>query len=268
MITIAAERSGLAGRALLAGRRAGRVLVRLSRLPEHGAARPAAGHRILPTWMRAVTSTSTTPARACRPRRSWPRMPSGSRGRCFGNPHSAHPASAASTDLIEQTRLAVLAHFNAPPEEYAAIFTPNATGACRLVGEAYPFGPRTRLVLTWDNHNSVNGIREFAAARGAVTRYVPFGSPELRVDDDADRPGAGPARAAAAGCSPTRRRATSAGCGIRWPGSRWPMSTATTSCWTRRRTCRRAGWTCPWSSPISWRSAGTRCSATRPASAA
>jgi len=55
--------------------------------------------------------------------------------------------------LVERARLAVLAHFNAPPEEYAAIFTPNATGACRLVGEAYPFGPRTRLVLTWDNHN-------------------------------------------------------------------------------------------------------------------
>ena len=70
------------------------------------------------------------------------------RGRCFGNPHSENPASAASTELIERARLAVLAHFNAPPEEYAAIFTPNATGACRLVGEAYPFGPRTRLVLT------------------------------------------------------------------------------------------------------------------------
>ena len=109
------------------------------------------------------------------------------RGGCFGNPHSEHPASAASTELIEQTRLAVLAHFNAPPEEYAAIFTPNATGACRLVGEAYPFGPRTRLVLTQDNHNSVNGIREFARSRGALTQYVPFSSPELRVDDDAIR---------------------------------------------------------------------------------
>jgi len=107
------------------------------------------------------------------------------RDRCFGNPHSENPASAASTELIERARHAILAHFNAPPEEYAAIFTPNATGACRLVGEAYPFGPRTRLVLTQDNHNSVNGIREFARARGAVTRYVPFGSPELRVDDDA-----------------------------------------------------------------------------------
>jgi len=109
------------------------------------------------------------------------------RGQCFGNPHSENPTSAASTELIEQARLAVLAHFNAPPEEYAAIFTPNATGACRLVGEAYPFGPRTPLVLTYDNHNSVNGIREFARSRGAITQYVPFGSPELRVDDEAIR---------------------------------------------------------------------------------
>src|SRR5271169_4778268 len=123
------------------------------------------------------------------------------RGGCFGNPHSENPTSAASTELIERARLAVLAHFNAPPEEYAVIFTPNATGACRLIGEAYPFGRRTRLVLTQDNHNSVNGIREFAASRGAVTQYVPFCSPELRVDDDAMRqalaqPGPGPLGAA------------------------------------------------------------------------
>ena len=59
------------------------------------------------------------------------------RGRCFGNPHSANPTSAASTELIEQARLAVLEYFSAPLGEYAAIFTPNATGACRLVGEAW-----------------------------------------------------------------------------------------------------------------------------------
>jgi len=109
------------------------------------------------------------------------------RGRCFGNTHSENPSSAASTELIERARRAVLAHFSASPEEYTVIFTPNATGACRLVGEAYPFGPRTRLVLTYDNHNSVNGIREFARSRGALTHYVPFCSPELRVDDDAVR---------------------------------------------------------------------------------
>jgi selenocysteine lyase/cysteine desulfurase len=109
------------------------------------------------------------------------------RSRCFGNPHSENPASVASSKLIERARRAVLAHFNAPPEEYAVIFTPNATGACRLVGEGYPFGPGARLVLTCDNHNSVNGIREFARSRGAVTQYVPFDRHDLRVGDDAIR---------------------------------------------------------------------------------
>ena len=50
------------------------------------------------------------------------------RGGCFGNPHSENPASAASTVLIEQARAAVLRYFNAAAEEYAVIFTPNATG--------------------------------------------------------------------------------------------------------------------------------------------
>ena len=30
-----------------------------------------------------------------------------------------------------------------------------------------------RFLLTFDNYNSVNGIREFARARGAETTYVP-----------------------------------------------------------------------------------------------
>lgn len=115
-------------------------------------------------------------------------------GGCFGNPHSENPTSAASTELVERARRSVLAHFNAPPEEYAVIFTPNASGACRLVGEAYPFGPRTRFVLTHDNHNSVTGIREFARARGSVTEYVPFSSPDLRVGDEAVHAALGRAR--------------------------------------------------------------------------
>ncbi len=192
------------------------------------------------------------------------------RGGCWGNPHSQNPTSAAATELIERTRSAVLAHFNAPPEEYAAIFTPNASGACRLVGEAYPFSARTRLVLTYDNHNSVNGIREFARARGAVTHYVPVllaraPGGRWRHTPGSGRAQAGPARRglasgaadgwppgpagaggpsgsgprpgrqvrersgrwrrdptrprpAGAGCLPTRRKATSAGCSIplRW----------------------------------------------------
>ena len=103
-------------------------------------------------------------------------------GNLFGNPHSVNPTSEASTLLVEQARARVLAHFNADPGEYTAVFTPNATGAARLVGEAYPFTRRTRLVLTFDNHNSVNGLREFARRGHARTVYVPTRAPELRVD--------------------------------------------------------------------------------------
>jgi selenocysteine lyase/cysteine desulfurase len=106
-------------------------------------------------------------------------------GALFGNPHSVNPTSVASTELVEQARARVLAHFNASPDEYTAVFTPNATGAARLVGEAYPFTRRTRLVLTFDNHNSVNGLREFARRGRAKTVYVPTQAPELRVDPDA-----------------------------------------------------------------------------------
>jgi selenocysteine lyase/cysteine desulfurase len=102
----------------------------------------------------------------------------------LGNPHSINPTSSASTELVERARAAVLRFFNAAPEEYVAIFTPNATGALRLVGEAYPFHPGDRFLLTFDNHNSVNGIREFARARGAETTYVPSVAPRLRVDED------------------------------------------------------------------------------------
>jgi selenocysteine lyase/cysteine desulfurase len=100
---------------------------------------------------------------------------------CFGNPHSENPTSSASTHLVEQARDAVLRHFNTTQDDYAVIFTANATGACRLVGEAYPFRSRGRLVLTGDNHNSVNGLREFARAQGARVAYVPMTAPELRV---------------------------------------------------------------------------------------
>ncbi|HEY6792442.1 MAG TPA: aminotransferase class V-fold PLP-dependent enzyme [Trebonia sp.] len=102
---------------------------------------------------------------------------------CLGNPHSENPTSSASTRLVEQARAAILRHFNTTQDDYAVIFTPNATGACRLVGEAYPFRRHSRLVLTADNHNSVNGIREFARARGARVAYVPLTAPELRVSD-------------------------------------------------------------------------------------
>ncbi|MEU8406450.1 aminotransferase class V-fold PLP-dependent enzyme [Micromonospora sp. NPDC048842] len=99
----------------------------------------------------------------------------------YSNPHSENPTSVAAGSLVESARRAVLDFFRADPAEYAVIFTPNASGACRLVGEAYDFGRAAKLVLTWDNHNSVNGIREYARSARASVRYLPLNGPELRV---------------------------------------------------------------------------------------
>ena len=100
----------------------------------------------------------------------------------FGNPHSINPTSSRSTALVEATRRQVLAWFDADPDEYEAIFTGNASHALKLVGESYPFEAGDRFLLTFDNHNSVNGIREFDRVRGAETTYLPLAA-ELRVDE-------------------------------------------------------------------------------------
>ena len=128
----------------------------------------------------------------------------------YGNPHSANPTSSAATALVEHARAAVLRYFNAPESEYACIFTPNATGAIRLVGEAYPFD---RFLATSDNHNSVNGIREFARARGAAIAYVPVEAPDLRVARLADHldEAAGPSLFAYPGAIELLGRQASAG---------------------------------------------------------
>jgi molybdenum cofactor sulfurtransferase len=100
-----------------------------------------------------------------------------------GNPHSASRASAATTALVERARRAVLEWFHAGAD-YTAVFTLNATGALKHVAEGFPFAPGGRLLMTADNHNSVNGIREFACARGAEVDYAPLTFPELRIDPD------------------------------------------------------------------------------------
>jgi selenocysteine lyase/cysteine desulfurase len=102
-------------------------------------------------------------------------------GHVFGNPHSTSPSSQVMTTAVEQARHAVLAWFNAR-DAYTAVFTQNATAALKHVGESYPFGPGSRFLLTVDNHNSVNGIRELAVARGATVTYAPLTTPELRID--------------------------------------------------------------------------------------
>jgi molybdenum cofactor sulfurtransferase len=101
----------------------------------------------------------------------------------FGNPHSTNPSSQSMTQLDDSARAYVLKYFNASPQEYTVIFTQNASGALKLVGESYPFQVGANYLLTFDNHNSVNGIREFARRQGATVTYIPVVAPDLRVDE-------------------------------------------------------------------------------------
>jgi len=117
-------------------------------------------------------------------------------GKVLGNPHSESPTSTTSTELVERCRRRVADFFHASPAEYAVIFTANASNGLKLVGESYPFSKGDQFLLTFDNHNSVNGIREFDRARGATTRYVPLVPPDMRVSEatldaylDRGRPG-------------------------------------------------------------------------------
>ncbi|KAJ7496578.1 PLP-dependent transferase [Mycena latifolia] len=94
----------------------------------------------------------------------------------LGNTHSVSNSSKLSLKCADDARAAVLSFFRAPSDEYTVIFTPNATGALKLVGESYPFAGGSSYVLSCDSHNSVHGIREYAAYRGARVCYIPSAS--------------------------------------------------------------------------------------------
>ena len=101
---------------------------------------------------------------------------------CMGNPHSHHEPSSFAMGEIKSTRLAILNYFNANPEEYDVIFTPNATGAI-LILQHYLFDGG-ELLLTADNHNSINGLREVVKRKGGIVRYSPIND-DLTFDSEA-----------------------------------------------------------------------------------
>ncbi|HEY6137095.1 MAG TPA: aminotransferase class V-fold PLP-dependent enzyme [Thermoanaerobaculia bacterium] len=93
-------------------------------------------------------------------------------GEIFGNPHSESPASRATTEAIERARDLVLQFFGADRTTHEVVFTANTTAAIKLVAESYPFDGERACVLSIDNHNSVNGIREYARRAGAPIHYL------------------------------------------------------------------------------------------------
>lgn len=100
----------------------------------------------------------------------------------LGNPHSTNPTSQLSTRLVEEARQKVISFFNA--EDYFCIFTQNASGALKIVGESYPFNANSHFLLLADNHNSVNGIRQFCLSKGGKVTYAPIYYENLRADEN------------------------------------------------------------------------------------
>jgi molybdenum cofactor sulfurtransferase len=99
----------------------------------------------------------------------------------LGNPHSINPSSLKATQLVEEARQKVLSFFNA--DDYICIFTSNASGALKIVGESYPFNETSNFLLTSDNHNSVNGIRLFCKAKKGTVQYIPMQVENLELDE-------------------------------------------------------------------------------------
>ena len=133
--------------------------------------------------------------------------------------------------------------FNASPDEYVAIFTPNASGALKLVGESYPFEPDVAICSP-----STTTTRSTASANspgpGATITYVPVTLPDLRIDRDrlrAELPEPGDRRESTS--LPFPASPTSPACSIRWSGSTRRRRRAGMCCWMRPPLCRPTGWT-------------------------
>lgn len=92
-----------------------------------------------------------------------------------GNPHSTSPASLCSSNKADEARRAVLEFFDADPEEYDVVWTSNASGGFKIVGEAYDFRGR-KVLIPRDAHNSLNSLARKAEAGGGSFEFIPFDS--------------------------------------------------------------------------------------------
>lgn len=100
----------------------------------------------------------------------------------FGNPHSENPTSKLSTKVVEETRAHILSFFNAN-DDYMCIFTANASEALHIVGECYPFDDESIFLFSADNHNSVNGIREYCKLKKGKVEVALINYEDLTLNE-------------------------------------------------------------------------------------
>ena len=191
--------------------------------------------------------------------------------RVLGNPHSPNPTSPAATGDAERARAAVLAYFDASPDEYDGRLHAQRERRAQAgrrglpVRAGRPLPAHRRQPQLGQRHPRVRPRArrvESPTCRSLPRRPARSTRRELRALLDSLAPGraqsvrlSGPVQLLAA--SSTR----SSGSGAR-------RRAAGTCCSTRPRSRRPTGSTCAASGPTSSPSRSTRCSATRPASAA
>ena len=152
-------------------------------------------------------------------------------GQVFGNPHSASPCSTATTALVEDTRRAILEYFNAPPDEYTAVFTRERDRRAEARRRSVPVRPRVTL--------SAHVRQSQLGERHPRVRAVERRECRIRADHGArpaDRPPAAQPAARAG-------RPAAAPISLRFPRSRISPASNTRSISSTRRTT-KAGMSC------------------------
>jgi molybdenum cofactor sulfurtransferase len=92
----------------------------------------------------------------------------------LGNPHSEHKPSKDATNIELEARAKVLSFCDANPDDYVVVWTPNASGALKVVGESYPFNKKGAYLYAPDCHNSLLGISRFATNKKATAKGFNF----------------------------------------------------------------------------------------------
>ena len=106
----------------------------------------------------------------------------------LGNPHSTEsPSSVETARRIQEARQRLLLYFDASPEEYAVIFTANATAALRLVADIFPWTSRDQPQVTDQNTTSAS-LKGWRAWLQGWADSGKFRDPEKFRDDQVREP--------------------------------------------------------------------------------
>ncbi|KAJ1836424.1 hypothetical protein LPJ63_000348 [Coemansia sp. RSA 2711] len=90
------------------------------------------------------------------------------------NPHSRHVESQWTQRRIDHARDRLLEFLGTTAEQYAVVFTANATAAIRLAAEITPLTSDGEFCYTRESHTSIVGVRNLVAERGVKPRPMEF----------------------------------------------------------------------------------------------